>query len=93
MPQDPELTPSELMMLIASNAKAIEANSAAISELRQSIADTRELVFEGFSAAARDIQQLAEFIHEGFRLQGQTNHNLLDRVDTLERRVKGENSD
>lgn len=84
MTQQPDITPAQLLRLIASNAKAIEANSAAISELRQSIAETREVISEGFNAAARDIQQLAEYIHEGFRLQGQTNHNLLDRVDALE---------
>lgn len=74
-----------LRQIVESNSRAIEANSASISS-------SREIVMEGFNAAARDIQRLAEFILEGFRLQGQTNHNLLDRVDALEQEARGDTS-
>jgi hypothetical protein len=49
---DRELTPSELKQLIESNARAIQANSIAISELRT-------VMIQGFAAVSEDLQRLS----------------------------------
>jgi len=77
---DRGLTPSELRQLIESNARAIQANSAAISETRQTLA-------EGFTAVQSDISQLAQLMQKFFQSQSGTNGILSGALEDQEART------
>lgn len=66
---DRDLTPSELRQLIASNAKAVQANSSAIAETREIVDSNARAIAETRAIAdsnARAIQALSSDMFEGF---------------------------
>jgi hypothetical protein len=86
---DRELTPTELKQLIESNARAIQANSAANVELRT-------VMYEGFAAVQRDLQNLARLTENLFQGQGGTNvifHDALEGHETRIQQLEQQGSD
>ena len=77
---DRELTPTELRQLIESNARSIQANSAAIAE-------TRETLEQGFVAVQRDLSRLANLMEQYFTYQSSTNQSHTGGLEDHEQRI------
>ncbi|MBD3886391.1 hypothetical protein IFO70_32410 [Phormidium tenue FACHB-886] len=84
-----------------SNAKAIEANSSGIAELRVLLGETRQIadsnaraiesnssaIAQGFQATQRDIQSLSQFMERFFSAQAQTNQVMQEGLEEHQQRL------
>jgi hypothetical protein len=80
LPEDRDLTADEIKQLIASNSRAIMANSEAIAQTNRNI----DRLENNVSAASDAVFQLASLMQRFFASQIETNATLEDRINRLD---------